>query len=71
MNQVQQVKSMMTLIQNSQNPRAMFGNLLNQNPQIQNAMNIIQQYGGDGQKAFYETARQRGINPNQILSMLK
>lgn len=71
MSQLQQIKSMMNLVQSSPNPRAMFGNLMVQNPQVQNAMNIINQYGGDGQRAFYETCKQRGIDPNQILSMLK
>ena len=71
MNNVNQVKSLMAMVQNSQNPQAMLSNLMAQNPQVQNTMQTISQYGGNAQRAFYETCRQRGIDPNQIISMLK
>ena len=50
------------------NPNAMINKLLNQNPQVQQ---IIQQYGGDAQKAFYSIAQQMGVDPEQILSQLR
>ena len=53
----------MNLVQNSQNPQAMFNNLMLSNKDIQDAMNTIKQYGGDGQKAFYEAAKQKGLDP--------
>lgn len=71
MNQAQQIKNLMVMVQNSQNPQAMLNNLMSQNPQVQNAVNIINQYGGNGQQAFYETCKQRGIDPNQVLSQLR
>ena len=40
-------------------------------PQYQQAMNLIQQAGGDAKTAFYNLARQKGIDPDQLLSMLK
>lgn len=58
-------------MQNSRNPQAMLGTLMNQNPQMQNVMNIINQYGGDARTAFYETAKERGVDPNQIINMLR
>lgn len=44
---------------------------LMQGPQYQQAMNLIQQAGGDARAAFYSFARQKGVDPDQILSMLK
>lgn len=62
---------MMAMMQNSKNPQAMFGTLMNQNPQMQEVMGIINQYGGDARTAFYETAKARGVDPNQIINMLR
>ena len=70
-NNLQQIRNMMAMMQNSKNPQAMLGTLMNQNPQMQNVMNIINQYGGDAKTAFYETAKQKGIDPNQIINMLR
>lgn len=32
---------------------------------------VINQYGGDPQTAFYKYAEANGIDPNEILNMLK
>ena len=49
--------------------------LLNQimqtNPALGQVMDIVKQYGGDANKAFYAVAEQNGINPQDILNMLK
>ena len=44
---------------------------LMQGPQYQQAMNLVQQAGGDARAAFYQLAKQKGIDPDQLLSMLK
>ena len=44
---------------------------LMQGPQYQQAMNLIQQAGGDARTAFYNLARQKGVDPDQLISMLK
>ena len=56
------------MVKTAANPNMMVQQLLNQNPQVQQ---IIQQYGGDAQKAFYATAQQMGVDPEQILAQLK
>ncbi len=54
------------------NPGAMIQTLLNSNPNFQSVMSLVnQQYGGDSKAAFYDMARQRGVDPNQVLSMLR
>lgn len=44
---------------------------IRQNPQYQQILNLLRENGGDPQRAFYALANQMGINPNDILSMLK
>ena len=60
--------NMIVAIKNSPNPQVMLNNMLTQNPQV---TGLINQYGGDPKSAFYAIAQQRGINPNDILNMLK
>lgn len=55
----------------SNNPNAILQKLASTNPNVAKAMNLIQQNGGSAQQAFYAEAKRMGINPNQILSMLK
>lgn len=58
-------------IRTSRNPNLMLQQLAQNNPNVANTMNLIRKYGGDPQKAFYEEARKRGIDPNQIIGMLR
>ena len=58
-------------IRMSRNPNLMLQQLAQNNPNVANAMSLIRQYGGDPQKAFYEEAKKRGIDPNQIIGLLR
>ena len=62
------MRNMLNMLRNSNNPQAMIQNMLQNNPQVRS---LIQQSGGDPKTAFYNLARQRGINPDEILNMLK
>ena len=66
-----QIKQMMSMLQSAQNPQAMLNQMMQNNPQMQQAMKLINQYGGDAKKAFYSLAQERGIDPQEILKMLK
>ena len=66
-----QIRQMMDMVRSSGNPSAMISQLAQNNPQLQNVMQLVNQAGGDPKKAFYELAQQRGIDPNEILNMLK
>jgi len=46
-------------------------NMIQQNPQYQQILNLLRENGNDPQKAFYALAGQMGINPDDVLSMLK
>ena len=67
-NNMQQIRNMVNMFRNSNNPQALVQNMLQNNPQVRN---IIQQSGGDPKTAFYNLAKQKGINPDEILNMLR
>lgn len=66
---IAQLKNMMGMMKG--NPTAMVQSMMGNNPNYQKAMSLINQYGGDAQKAFYALAQQMGVNPNDILNQLK
>lgn len=71
MNGIQQIKGMMQMLRASKDPQQMLQSMASQNPQIKQIMDYIQQSGGDAKAAFYKLANEKGIDPNQILNMLK
>ena len=66
-----QIKQMMGMIRNAGNPQAMLNQMMQNNPQMNQVMDLVNQHGGDAQKAFYSLCEQRGVNPDEILGMLK
>ena len=65
------ILNLINMIKHSGNPNLLLQQLATQNPNVANAMNLINQSGGDPKQAFYNEAKRRGIDPNQILSLLK
>lgn len=63
--------STVNMIKNAQNPNMVLNQLARNNPNVANAMNLVNQYGGNPRAAFYAEAKRLGVNPNQILGMLK
>ena len=61
------IKQMMNSVRYASNPQAM----LQQMPQYNQIMQIIQDNGGDAQKAFYAMADKMGIDGNEIINILK
>lgn len=68
---LQNIKQMLNIIRGAQNPKAMIQSMVQQNPQMKQVMDLVNQNGGDAKKAFYSMAEQNGIDPNEILNMLK
>lgn len=71
LNDLGQIKKLMGLVKNSNNPSAMLKTLAEQNPQVKNIMNYVNENGGDPKTAFYKLAKERGVDPSSILNMLK
>ena len=59
------------MVSNSKNPDAMIQYLMASNPQFKDAMNFVRQNGGSLKDAFYALAKQRGVNPDEIICLLK
>ena len=66
-----QIKQVISMVKASGNPQAMLNQLIQSNPNLRQVTEIIQQYGGDANKAFYALAEQKGIDPKEILDLLK
>ena len=66
-----QIKQMANMFKNAKNPQMLIQNMMMQNPQMKQVMDFINQNGGDAKSAFYKLADQRGVDPNEILNMLK
>lgn len=65
------IKNMMSMIKNAGNPQMMLQQMMSQNPQIQQVMQYVKDNGGNAKTAFYKLAEQKGVNPEEILQMLK
>lgn len=70
-NQIQPIKQALGMVKASGNPQMMLQQMLSQNPQFKQVQELIQQSGGDPQKAFYSLAEKMGVNPDEVLSALK
>lgn len=70
-NNLQQIKQMANLFKNAKNPQQLISNMVNQNPQMRQMMNTLQNSGKSPKDLFYEMAKQKGIDPNQIINMLQ
>ena len=67
-NPMQSIKSTIDMIKAAKNPSALAQTMVSKNPQVQK---MIQDAGGDPKQAFYNAAKQKGIDPDEVLKMLK
>lgn len=49
----------------------MLQQMMSQNPQMKQAFDYVNANGGNAKAAFYKLAEQKGVNPDEILQMLK
>lgn len=52
-------------------PSAMLRLMAAQNPSVKQALDMVQQNGGNAEAAFRTLAKQNGIDPEQIIGALK
>ena len=62
---------MMNIVRSAQNPQAMLNQMIQNNPQMKQVMDLVNQSGGDPKTAFYQMAEAKGVDPEQILAMLR
>ena len=63
MNFIQQIK-------NCANPQQMLQQAVMNNPQF-GIIRLLQENGGNAKKAFMSLAAQKGVNPNDIINLLR
>ena len=72
MNQsIQQIKNMMSMVQMSANPQMALQNIVNQNPNLKNILNLAGSNGANLQQVFYNMAKQKGVNPEDVINALR
>ena len=67
----QPIRQMMAAVRTAQNPQLALSQLVMNNPQMKQVMDIVQRYGGDPMAAFTAMARENGMDPDEILGMLR
>ena len=65
------IKQLMGMVNSAQNPQAMLNELMTSNPNLKEVMDYIQQSGGNPKTAFYSMADKMGVNPQDVLDLLK
>lgn len=70
-NSLAQIKQMMNTFNTASNPQSVMQNMINNNPQMKQVMDFVRQSGGDPKQAFYKLAEQRGVDPNEVISLLR
>ena len=53
------------------NPQAMLGQILQNNPKMKEVQELLEKSGGDPEKAFRAKAAEMGVNPDDIINVLK
>jgi len=66
-----QIKQIMQMVRSAGDPQAMLRQLAMNNPQVRQVMEIVQQHGGDPMAAFRAEAEARGVDPEEILRMIR
>ena len=59
------------MLKTASNPQAMVDQMMQNNPNYKKIQEIGQKYNGDYRQAFYDTAKQMGIDPDDFLNSLK
>ena len=67
----QPVRQMMSAVRTAQNPQLALNQLIMNNPQMKQVMDIVQKHGGDPMAAFRAEAEARGVDPDEIMAMIR
>ena len=68
---LQAIRQMAATVRGASNPQAMLDMMAQSNPQIRQAMELIKNSGGSPERAFYAACQQRGVDPKEVMDMLK
>lgn len=62
---------MVNTVKNIRDPQALLAQMMQQrNPQLMRAVNYVKEHGNDPRTAFEELAKEKGIDPSEIIKMI-
>ena len=61
------IRNLSKTLRNFENPQQMLQSMF---PQYNQVMKMVEDHGGDAKAAFYEVAKQKGVDPDQILQAI-
>lgn len=70
-NPTQQLANMINQFKGVQNPQALIAQMSQRNPQAAQQLQALMQSGGNPQEIAQSMMKQRGIDINQLMSMIK
>ena len=65
------IKQMMNTVRMARDPQAAMMGMVQGNPHLQQVMEAVRQHGNDPMKAFREMAEENGLDPDEILNMIR
>ena len=69
--QLRQIKQQVSSLQSLRSPQAAMNQLMTMNPNMKQAMQYVQQNGGDPKQALIKLAQEQGVDPQSILDALR
>lgn len=69
-NQLGQAKQMIDMFKAARNPEAMVEQMASNNPQMKQVVDMVKS-GGNPQQMFINACKQKGVDPESILSMMR
>ena len=66
----EQILQVWNLVKNSGNPEQTMAAIMQQNPEFKKVIETLSALG-DPKKLFYERAKQKGVDPNVYINLLK
>ena len=66
-----QIKGIMNMARSGGNAQGLIQTLIQNSPQGNTILGALASHNGDAKAAFYDMAKQKGVDPNVIINMLK
>ena len=68
---LQNIRQMMGMVKMAKDPQGAIEQMMMNNPQMKQVMGMIKESGGDPMKLFQAKAKEMGVDPEEILDMLR
>ena len=68
---IERIKDVYKTVQDATDPAALINGMMEQIPQVRETLSLVRQHNGNAQEAFYAKAKEMGIDPEQVLNVLR